>query len=160
MLEKLDKLKVESKHKIKNCISLQELEQLKSHLLGKKSPLNDILKDIPSLPISERPIIGKSANLLKEELSAIFKEHQLHLSSLKRKQDLENQQIDNQLPTFGQPFGNEHPITKVTNILCGILKKCGFSIKQGPNIETDFYNFEALNILNITQQKICMIHFT
>ena len=146
MIEILNSIKTDSISKINEIDSLHELDQLKSFLLGKKSPLMDVLKDIPKIPVEERPIIGKQANQLKQDLTHRINEKRDELISKERDIFLNQDQTDTSLPTSGLPKGTYHPITTVTKLVCSILNRYGYAIKQGPNIETDFNNFEALNI--------------
>ena len=146
MKQTLELLKNKSIDQIKSTTSLNELDQLKSRLLGKKSDLSQLLKDLPTLPVEDRPIMGKLANDIKQVISSAIKQQHTELHHAARKQALAHKSEDISLPTFGAPKGHHHPITLVTKQICSILTRCGFSIKQGPNIESDFYNFEALNI--------------
>lgn len=146
MIDILNSIKIDSLSKIDEIDSLHELDQLKSFLLGKKSPLMDVLKDIPNIPIEERPVIGKQANQLKEDLTIRLHEKRNQLIANERDAFLNQDQTDVSLPTSGLPSGSYHPITTITRRVCSILNRYGYAIKQGPNIETDFNNFEALNI--------------
>ncbi len=146
MIDILNSIKTDSISKINDIDSLHELDQLKSFLLGKKSPLMDVLKEIPNIPAQDRPIIGKQANQLKEDLTNCLNQKKQELINKERDHFLNNNQIDISLPTSGLPSGTYHPITTVTRLICSILNRYGYAIKQGPNIESDFNNFEALNI--------------
>ena len=146
MNQNLELIKTESSKKIENTTSIQDLDQIKSFLLGKKSPIQDILKQIPTLPVEERPVVGQQANKIKTELAKLIQEKRLHILETEQNKQILNDKTDVTLPPFGTHQGHFHPITKTTRLICSILSRVGFSIKQGPNIETDFYNFEALNI--------------
>tara|TARA_Y100001968_G_scaffold333748_1_gene399010 strand:- start:3144 stop:4136 length:993 start_codon:yes stop_codon:yes gene_type:complete len=146
VIDILNSIKSDSISKINELDSLHELDQLKSFLLGKKSPLMDVLKDIPKIPLEKRPVIGKEANQLKQELTKRLNKKRDELINKERDDFLNQNQADVTLPTSGFPSGSYHPITIVTRYVCSILNRYGYAIKQGPNIETDFNNFEALNI--------------
>ena len=146
MLDTLEQLKKDSIQQINAIGSIQELEQLKAHLLGKKSPLTDILKDIPSLPVEERPLVGKEANKVKDALSEQLSKAREALEQAALTASLNDSSVDVSLPAFKHRSGHAHPITLVTKEICSILARLGFSVKHGPDIESDFYNFEALNI--------------
>jgi len=146
MIDKLKNLKITSISDIKKVRSINELDQLKSDILGKKSQLNAILKELPTLSPEQRPIVGKNANLIKIELEEAIKQQHAKIIKSIRNAQISNYNKDHTIPTTGIDSGHYHPITIVTRKICSILTKCGFSIKQGPNIENDFYNFEALNI--------------
>ena len=142
----LEIIKQDSLTKIDKAKSVHELDQVKSVLLGKKSPLQDILKNIPSLAIEQRPLIGKQANIVKQNLADHILKRRQSIIQSEREDSISSDTTDVSLPNFGRSAGSYHPITLTTRRICNILARLGFSIKQGPNIETDFYNFEALNI--------------
>ena len=146
MIEILKTIQSESIDKINEVNSLHDLDQLKSFLLGKKSPLMDVLKDIPNIPVEERPVIGKEANKLKQDLTQRLTQKRQEIVSKERDLFLKNNTTDITLPTAGLPLGSYHPITLITRRVCSLLNRYGYAIKQGPNIESDFHNFEALNI--------------
>lgn len=146
MIEILKTIQSESIEKINEVNSLHDLDQLKSFLLGKKSPLMDVLKDIPNIPVEERPVIGKEANKLKQDLTQRLTQKRQEIVSKERDLFLKNNTTDITLPTAGLPLGSYHPITLITRRVCSLLNRYGYAIKQGPNIESDFHNFEALNI--------------
>ena len=146
MIEILKTIQSESIDKINEVNSLHDLDQLKSFLLGKKSPLMDVLKDIPNIPVEERPVIGKEANKLKQDLTQRLTQKRQEIVSKERDLYLKNNTTDITLPTAGLPLGSYHPITLITRRVCSLLNRYGYAIKQGPNIESDFHNFEALNI--------------
>jgi phenylalanyl-tRNA synthetase alpha chain len=146
VIEILKTIQSESIEKINEVNSLHDLDQLKSFLLGKKSPLMDVLKDIPNIPVEERPVIGKEANKLKQDLTQRLTQKRQEIVSKERDLFLKNNTTDITLPTAGLPLGSYHPITLITRRVCSLLNRYGYAIKQGPNIESDFHNFEALNI--------------
>jgi len=146
VIEILKTIQSESIDKINEVNSLHDLDQLKSFLLGKKSPLMDVLKDIPNIPVEERPVIGKEANKLKQDLTQRLTQKRQEIVSKERDLYLKNNTTDITLPTAGLPLGSYHPITLITRRVCSLLNRYGYAIKQGPNIESDFHNFEALNI--------------
>jgi len=146
VIEILKTIQSESIDKINEVNSLHDLDQLKSFLLGKKSPLMDVLKDIPNIPVEERPVIGKEANKLKQDLTQRLTQKRQEIVSKERDLFLKNNTTDITLPTAGLPLGSYHPITLITRRVCSLLNRYGYAIKQGPNIESDFHNFEALNI--------------
>jgi len=146
VIEILKTIQSESIEKINEVNSLHDLDQLKSFLLGKKSPLMDVLKDIPNIPVEERPVIGKEANKLKHDLTQRLTQKRQEIVSKERDLFLKNNTTDITLPTAGLPLGSYHPITLITRRVCSLLNRYGYAIKQGPNIESDFHNFEALNI--------------
>jgi phenylalanyl-tRNA synthetase alpha chain len=121
----------------------QQLEQLSTKYLGRKGVLTSFLRNISSLPEDERPSAGKNANILKGKLEAEFKRA---FSKLETVNDPSTIGIDVTLPGRSNRPGSLHPITQVTNEVCDIFLRLGFDIAEGPEVETDYYNFEALNI--------------
>ena len=131
---------------IKNSENENNLENLRISLLGKKGKLSNILKNMRNLEDRDRPIIGQKANILKEKLlvSISLKKDELIKKALELQ--LESEKLDITIPSIGTPKGNYHPLIatqdEIIDIFCGL----GYSIENGPEIESDFYNFESLNI--------------
>jgi len=136
----IEKEAVES---IEQAESPDQLEQLSVKFLGRKGVLTKFLRNISSLPEDERPNAGKNANLLKGKLEGVFKSAFLKLETLAEK-DFTG--IDVTLPGRTARIGSLHPITQVGNEICDIFLRLGFDIAESPEVETDYYNFEALNI--------------
>jgi phenylalanyl-tRNA synthetase alpha chain len=128
---------------IKKASDSAELEQLSTNYLGRKGALTKFLRNISCLPEDERPSAGKNANILKVKLAAIFKEAFLKFDAL---DDSDFTGIDVTLPGRQIQRGSLHPVTQVTKEVCDIFVRLGFDIAEGPEVETDYYNFEALNI--------------
>ncbi|CCK78625.1 phenylalanine--tRNA ligase subunit alpha [Desulfobacula toluolica] len=120
-----------------------QLEQLSIKYLGRKGVLTKFLRNISSLPDDERPSAGKNANILKGKLEAAFKEA---LSKLEAVDAAGLTGIDVTLPGRPAKRGSFHPITQVAKEISDIFLRLGFDIAESPEVETDYYNFEALNI--------------
>ena len=120
-----------------------QLEQLSIKYLGRKGVLTGFLRNISSLPVEERPNAGKNANILKGKLEKALKNAFAKLESVEEK-DFTG--IDVTLPGRSAQRGSLHPITQVANEISDIFLRLGFDIAQSPEVETDYYNFEALNI--------------
>tara|TARA_A100001015_G_C14866559_1_gene662573 strand:+ start:68 stop:817 length:750 start_codon:yes stop_codon:yes gene_type:complete len=146
LTKKLNELETIATKKIKNTNSSHELDQLKSQFIGKKSDLAAILKDVSQLPNDEKPMIGKLANTIKTNLLSSIQSQKEIVTDIEQNQKLQAQQSDVTLPTTKTTLGAQHPINTTINHLVSIFNRLGFSVKKGPDIETDFYNFEALNI--------------
>ena len=101
------------------------------------------MRSISNLPKEERPAAGKAANKVKGELEKAFQQAILRLEERSEKED---KPIDVSLPGRPVPGGNLHPITQVNQEICDIFMRLGFDIAEGPEVEKDYYNFEALNI--------------
>lgn len=122
--------------------NLDDLLKFKGTYLGKQGRISALLAQIKHIPPEERGEFGQAVNRLKKEASEAFE---------KKKELLEGStqnrvKIDLSLPGTGHTKGNLHPLTQTTNQVINIFKKLGFSVESGPEIETDFYNFEALNM--------------
>ncbi len=120
-----------------------QLEQLSIKYLGRKGVLTKFLRNISSLPDDERPSAGKNANILKGKLDAAFK---AALSRLEAVDATGAAGIDVTLPGRPAQRGSLHPITQVAKEISDIFLRLGFDIAESPEVETDYYNFEALNI--------------
>ena len=120
-----------------------ELENFRIKYLGKKGQLTSIMKNMGGISSDERPKIGKFANLVKTNLSKRFGEAK---DSLLSGQVSRDGFIDVTLPGKAPIIGHLHPITSVIKEVCQIFSRMGFRVVKGPNVELDYYNFEALNI--------------
>ncbi len=143
MEERLRQIEEEALKAIKEAAG-QELERLKVKFLGRKGELTAILKGLGKLPAEERPKVGKLANLAKRRIEDAIRQRLDQLKAADHQKIIQG--FDPTLPGR-RPFeGHLHPITITMNQVCSIFEKMGFSVAQGPEIELDFYNFEALNI--------------
>lgn len=122
--------------------SLDTLEHLNIKYLGRKGILTAFLRNIPKLPVADRPFAGKNANLLKVKLEGLVSDLKAQLES----EDGHGEHVDVTLPGRLPARGNLHPVTKISREIIAIFSKIGFEIAEGPEVETDYYNFEALNI--------------
>jgi phenylalanyl-tRNA synthetase alpha chain len=120
-----------------------EIHELSVTYLGRKGKLTHFLRNISKLPPDKRPDAGKSANILKKRLEAEFKTAFEKMDTAEA-EDVEA--IDVSLPGKPVPMGTLHPITQIIREICSIFQKLGFDIAEGPEVELDYYNFEALNI--------------
>ena len=143
MKEKLLELKAKSLREIESIAGKSEIENLKQYYLGRKGVLANLLKGLAKLSKEERPVIGKLANQIKIEISEKF---QSVLDSFNVADTKESSYLDVTLPGRRSPLGHLHPITQTTEEICDIFVKLGFSVVEGPEVELDYYNFEALNI--------------
>ena len=146
MREKLEEIRESSKEVVKNIHDKASLEAFRVEYLGKKGKLTDVLRGMGKLTAEERPVIGQLANevrsFIEEEISKISE--QLEKAETERK--MAEETIDVTLPGKSVKIGNKHPLTIVLDELKDIFIGMGFQIAEGPEIETDYYNFEALNI--------------
>ena len=144
--ENLESLYLLANKNINNSKSNDQLDQLRVSLLGKKGELSIILKSMGKLSASERPIVGQKANVIKSKLQDLITTRKKQLINEAINKKIENEKIDITIPPIGTPSGHKHPLIstqeEIVDIFCGL----GYSVESGPEIETDFYNFESLNI--------------
>ncbi len=146
MSEPIEDLKQKALLELEGIDNVKDLESWHVHYLGKKGPLTQILRSLATLPIEERKAVGAAANQLKALLedSAGQKGQSLREAQLAAKAQQEI--IDISLPGRPCPMGHLHPITQTLDEICEIFVSMGFQVREGPDIEWGYYNFEALNI--------------
>ncbi len=142
MKQQLLELEKRAKKELSAVCTAPELEEFRVTYLGKKGLLTSFMKRLGELPPSERPELGKLANLIKGKLSVRLEEIRENLAS---GEIGDVALVDVTLPGRKPPRGHLHPITLVIKEVCQIFSKMGFSVVEGPNVELDYYNFEALN---------------
>lgn len=125
---------------------ITSLETIRVDYLGKKGHLTEILKGLASLSAQEKPKVGQLVNLAKRDISALIEDKMLHLKEMQLEQKLTAERIDVTLPGRNPKSGTLHPVTQVKQRINDYFSRQGFDIVEGPEIETEFYNFEALNI--------------
>ncbi len=144
MEDRLRSIEDEALEAVAKAQDREAIEQIKVRFLGRKGLLTNILKGLGSLPKEERPKVGKHANQVKVKIEHAIKER---LKAIKRQAGPRLiKGFDPTLPGRALPLGHLHPITQVLDEVCSVFERLGFSAAQGPEIELDFYNFEALNI--------------
>ncbi len=146
MEEKLQELKNQFTEELKDISDITSLSVLKAKYLGKKGAVTDILKGMKDLTPEQRPAMGKLVNEIKNVLESGLDTKEKEITEAQKKKILQEEKIDVSLPSRGMPLGTLHPITQVMNEIVDIFERMGFEVAEGPEIETDFYNFEALNI--------------
>jgi len=122
------------------------LERLRVEFLGKKGRLTGALRVLGSLPADERPAFGQRVNRAKEEVDAAISAREAELRAVDREAALAGGAVDVTLPAAGTALGTIHPISRTMAEICEILGGMGFEIAEGPEIEDDYHNFEALGI--------------
>ncbi len=142
MIEKIETLEKEIKEAIEKLTSGKEAEELRIKYFGKKGALTKLFEEFRNLPKEEKPIVGKTLNVVKNRLTEIFKAKTEELNSAEK--SIENY-IDLTLPGKRYELGSYHLLTQTLREIKNIFRKLGFSIHEGPELESDYYNFEALN---------------
>ncbi|WDP84595.1 MAG: phenylalanine--tRNA ligase subunit alpha [Desulfobacter sp.] len=143
MQNNISDIEKEALNHISSAGSKEALDEIAIRFLGRKGVLTGFLRNISSLPEDERPGAGKDANLLKIKLEKVIKQAEAELNN---RDAGTGEGIDVTLPGRPAVRGALHPITQVMDEICGIFMRLGFDIAEGPEVETDYYNFEALNI--------------
>jgi len=124
----------------------QELEQVRLKYLGKKGILTQLLRSMPSLPSADRPVVGREANAAKAEIEAEVARRLAATRAEERSARLAAERIDLTLPGRRPPLGGVHPLTRVLDEIIEVFQGLGFAVAEGPEVESDYFNFEALNI--------------
>nr|CAI78603.1 Phenylalanyl-tRNA synthetase alpha subunit [uncultured delta proteobacterium] len=143
MIKEISEIRDEALQKISQADDAQALKDIKSNYLGRKGRLTQILKGVGSLSSKDKPIVGKLANEVKVAIDNVLKNAE---KSILEKRDIIIPVVDITLPGRRLPSGHVHPITRIAREISQIFSRLGFHIEEGPEIELDFYNFEALNI--------------
>ena len=131
---------------ITNIDNNKELENLRISLLGKKGKLSSILKNMGKLTDNQRPLIGQKANILKSNLLEKINSRREELINIALEIKIASEKIDVTIPSVGTPSGNKHPLISTQDEIIDIFCGLGYTVEDGPEIESDFYNFESLNI--------------
>jgi phenylalanyl-tRNA synthetase alpha chain len=146
MKERLEALKQEALQELNQVKNQQELGDLRIKYLGKKGPLTEVLRGMGALSAEERPLIGQVANDVRAAIEAVIDEKQAAYQQQETANRLQAETIDVTLPGRPSPQGAVHPINKIVQEIEDIFLGMGFTIAEGPEVEQDYYNFEALNL--------------
>jgi phenylalanyl-tRNA synthetase alpha chain len=145
-MDDLSKLREDFLQSLKNVRTAQELRELKASYLGKKGLITARLKELSRLPKEDRPEAGKKINEVKVFIEKETERFEKGLREREIKEKLHAESIDITLPGKFIPPGNIHPIRRVLDEITEIFVSMGFTVEEGPEVELDYYNFEALNI--------------
>ncbi|NLB79252.1 MAG: phenylalanine--tRNA ligase subunit alpha [Clostridiaceae bacterium] len=146
MKQQLEAIQKQALEKLAQISEIRELEDLKVAYLGKKGELTQILKGMGALSAEERPIIGQMANVVRSVLEENIADTRMRLVREERNAKLKNEVIDVTLPGKFRTIGRKHPLIMVLDELKDIFLGMGYEIAEGPEIELDYNNFEALNM--------------
>jgi phenylalanyl-tRNA synthetase alpha chain len=141
----LQQLQREATTAIASTTTLEELEQLRVNYLGKKGELSQILRGMGKLSPEDRPRIGSLANEVKDGLQANLENQHHQLQNAQIQAQLEAETLDVTMPGVSRPLGQIHPLNGMIDRFLDIFVGLGYTVAEGPQIETDYYNFEALN---------------
>ena len=146
MNEKLDAILKNGLEEIEKCTDLKALDEVRVRFLGKQGELTAILRNMKEIPPEERKNVGMKANTIREKLENALSEKTNKMEEEKLLADMVKEKIDITMPSKGVKKGALHPLTRFNNKFMDICVEMGFTVIQGPEIDTDYYNFEALNV--------------
>jgi len=144
--KKLEEIKENAFRELQNKRKELDIESIRIKYLGKKGELTNILRGMKELSKEERPIIGKLANDIRVSLEKAIEEASEKVKSSARESRVKSETIDITMPGIKQTIGRRHPLEQVLEDMKEIFVFMGFTIEEGPEVELDYYNFEALNI--------------
>jgi len=144
--EQLEQIRAAASEALSEIGSLEELDAARVRFLGKKGELTAVLKTMGSLSPEERPAVGQAANQIREQITANIEAKKEELKAKAQDAKLLTETLDVTLPGEPVHIGHKHPLTSVLDEVKEIFLGMGYDIRQGPEVEWDYYNFEALNI--------------
>lgn len=145
-MSQFEPLIAEAQAALESVDTIADLEQVKARYLGKSGVLTEHLKGLGKLSAEERPAAGAAINVAKQAVEALMNARRDHILNAEQAQKLANETIDVTLPGRGKSQGGLHPVTLALQRIEELFRSIGFEVAEGPEIETDFYNFTALNI--------------
>jgi len=145
MREKLEQLKQEALQAVNDASGEEALQDVRVRFLGRKGELTALMKGLGALAPDERPVVGQLVNSVRDEIEARLEASLLAARERAKTERLQSERIDVTLPGRSPVFGTKHPITLILEEVCDIFAGLGFAVAEGPEIEHDWYNFEALN---------------
>lgn len=146
MKERLEALRTEALGELEQVRDPQQLNDLRVKYLGKKGALTEILRGMGALSAEERPVIGQVGNEVRAAIEAVIEAKQSAFQQAETENRLRAEKIDVTLPGSKLPAGAVHPLNKVAQEIEDIFIGLGYTIAEGPEVETDYFNFEALNL--------------
>ncbi|AUS98769.1 phenylalanine--tRNA ligase subunit alpha [Clostridium thermosuccinogenes] len=146
MREQLNNIKAQAEEALSSVSSIQELENVRVKYLGKKGELTAVLRGMGALSAEERPVIGQLANEVRQFIEDILTKKMKELAEAEKRIRLEKEKIDITMPGRTRSFGKRHPLTQVIDEIKEVFLGMGYQIAEGPEVELDYFNFEAMNI--------------
>ena len=146
MKEQLEAIRQEAEAALQTCTDAKQLDAIRVQYLGKKGALTAILKQMGKLSAEERPVMGQLANAVRSDIESAITKQQAAIAEAALEQKLQSETLDITLPGKQKEIGGLHPLTIVENEIKEIFLGMGFSVADGPEVEYDYYNFEALNL--------------
>lgn len=147
MIEKLEALRQRAMVDLDQCTDSAALSRWHTQYLGRQDgEMNAILRGMKDVPAAERRTVGQAANDLKVALEALESERSKVIAARELEEQLKRERIDVSLPARDLPRGGLHPISRTIRDICRVFRDMGFLVIEGPEVETDYYNFQALNL--------------
>ncbi len=146
MRDKLQEIKATALDELSKAVNLDQLESLRIKYFGKKGELTQVLRGMGKLSPEERPLIGQLANQIRDQIEEQLQVKRQDLEKVVQTKRLEEERIDITLPGRDFNLGTRHPLYQILDEIIDIFRGLGFSVVEGPEIELDYYNFEALNL--------------
>jgi len=146
MQEKLQELKKQAEIELEKVADEVSLQNLKAKFVGRKGGITEIVKSMKDVLPQDRPKMGKLINEVKTFVETLFEEKSNQIKEDKKKRSIAEEKIDVTLPGRSVSVGAKHPVSQVMEEIITIFERMGFEVAEGPEVETDYYNFEALNI--------------
>lgn len=146
MIEKLEQIKTNALDEISTCKTEQELNNIKSKYMGKKSEFNDVMSEMRNLSSEEKREVGSKSNEIRNEITTSLDEKLTEIKDKALNEKLENDKIDLTLPSKKRKTGTKHPISMVIEEIEDLFTSMGYDVVEGPEVETDKYAFEMLNL--------------
>ena len=146
MKDQLDSLRASTVELLAHTMDPAALNEARTKILGRKGELTSILRGLKNLPVEERSVVGQLANQIKSELEVLFETRESDLRDALERNMLALETIDVTLSGRRLPLGKSHILNRVTQELVEVFSGLGFQLAEGPEVEIDYYNFEALNM--------------
>lgn len=146
MKQKLEEIRVSAKAALAAADNAQAVDEIRVKFLGKKGELTAILKQMGSLSAEERPVMGQLANEIRADIEQAIASSVREMKAKAQEEQLKKEAVDISIPGTKKEIGSLHPINSALEDLIDIFRSMGFDVVDGPEVETEYYNFEALNV--------------
>lgn len=144
MEQELQNLETQARETLSSLSDREQLEEFRIEYLGRKGKFSTIMRNLGTVDKEDRPRVGQLANNIKKEIEKLFNDAKIAIEH--SRDDSKSAKVDLTLPGRRPSTGRLHPVTQIMNEVCQVFESMGFSIAEGPDVETDHYNFEVLNI--------------
>ena len=146
MREKINSIQTQAENALADCSTIDDLENIRVNFLGKKGQVTSLYQNIKEVAPADRPKVGQYINELKNQITSAITSTKDRIEHKLLNNRLQQESIDVTLPGKCSGFGRVHPLTQTLGKIINIFQSIGFSVAEGPEVETEYYNFDALNI--------------